>query len=337
MKTSLLKGAALLSMFLATSAVAGTLDQVKKNGFLKCGTHTGLAGFALPDKNGVWQGFDVDYCRAIAAAVLNDPSKVQFVPLTTKDRFTALQSGEVDILVRNSTWTLSRDTTLGLNFAAINYYDGQGFMVHKKLGVQTAKALDGASICTEQGTTTELNLADFFRRNNIKYQIVSFVSSDETIKAYETGRCDAYTTDASALYGQRLLLANPDEHIVLPDIISKEPLGPVVRQGDDQWFDIAKWTHFALLNAEEFGVGKSNVGDMTKSENPEVRRLLGTEGDFGTSLGLTNDWVVRMVQQVGNYGEMFERNFGKGTALQMKRGANELWLKGGLQYAPPVR
>ncbi|MFZ4531640.1 MAG: amino acid ABC transporter substrate-binding protein [Alsobacter sp.] len=321
----------------AGAASAQTLDKVKQKGFLQCGSNTGLAGFGVPDEKGVWTGLDVDVCRAIAAAIFNDATKVKYVPLSSKDRFTALQSGEVDVLVRNSTWTLSRDTSLGLNFTGVNYYDGQGFMVRKKLNVNSALELNGASVCTQQGTTTELNLADFFRANKMKYEVVAFASSDETIKAYDAGRCDAFTTDASGLYAERLKLANANDHVVLPEIISKEPLGPAVRHGDDQWMDIVKWVHFGMLNAEELGVSKANLDQMLKSENPEVKRLLGTEGKFGEALGLPNDWVVRIVRLVGNYGESFDRNVGEGSPLKIKRGLNALWNKGGLQYAPPVR
>ena len=321
----------------AGAASAQTLDKVKQKGFLQCGSNTGLAGFGVPDEKGVWTGLDVDVCRAIAAAIFNDATKVKYVPLSSKDRFTALQSGEVDVLVRNSTWTLSRDTSLGLNFTGINYFDGQGFMVRKKLNVNSALELNGASVCTQQGTTTELNLADFFRANKMKYEVVAFASSDETIKAYDAGRCDAFTTDASGLYAERLKLTNPNDHVVLPEIISKEPLGPAVRHGDDQWFDIVKWVLYGMVNAEELGVTKANVDQMLKSENPEVKRLLGTEGKFGESLGLSNDWIVRIVRLVGNYGESFERNVGEGSPLKIKRGLNALWNKGGLQYAPPVR
>ena len=310
---------------------------MKQKGFLQCGSNTGLAGFGVPDDKGVWTGFDVDVCRAIAAAVFNDPTKVKFVPLSSKDRFTALQSGEVDVLVRNSTWTMSRDTALGLNFTGVNYYDGQGFMVRKKLNVASALELNGASVCTQQGTTTELNLADFFRANKMKYEVVAFATSDETTKAYEAGRCDAYTTDASGLYSERLKLSNPNDHIVLPEIISKEPLGPSVRRGDDQWLGIVKWVLFGMINAEELGVTQANVDTMLKSDNPEIKRLLGSEGKFGEGMGLTNDWVYRIVKHVGNYGESFERNIGEGSPLKIKRGLNALWNKGGLQYAPPVR
>jgi general L-amino acid transport system substrate-binding protein len=321
----------------AGAASAQTLEKVKQKGFLQCGSNTGLAGFGVPDEKGVWTGLDVDVCRAIAAAIFNDATKVKYVPLSSKDRFTALQSGEVDVLVRNSTWTLSRDTSLGLNFTGVNYYDGQGFMVRKKLNVNSALELNGASVCTQQGTTTELNLADFFRANKMKYEVVAFASSDETIKAYDAGRCDAFTTDASGLYAERLKLANPNDHVVLPEIISKEPLGPAVRHGDDQWMDVVKWVHFGMLNAEELGVTKANLDQQMKSENPEVKRLLGTEGKFGEALGLPNDWVVRIVRHVGNYGESFERNVGESSPLKIKRGINALWNKGGLQYAPPVR
>ncbi len=321
----------------ASAQGTGTLAAVKQRGQLNCGSNTGLAGFGVPDAQGNWTGLDVDVCRAIAAAIFDDPSKIKFVPLSAKDRFTALQSGEVDVLVRNSTWTMSRDTSLGLNFTGVNYYDGQGFMVRKKLGISSALELNGASVCTQQGTTTELNLADFFRANKLKYEVVAFASADETVKAYESGRCDAFTTDASGLYAERLKLSQPDEHIVLPEIISKEPLGPSVRHGDDQWLDVVKWVHFAQLNAEELGVTKANVNDMLKSENPEIKRLLGVEGNFGETIGLTKDWVVRIVKHVGNYGESFERNVGESSRLKIKRGQNALWTKGGLQYAPPIR
>ena len=322
----------------ATGASAqATLAQVKQRGILNCGSNTGLAGFGVPDAQGNWKGLDVDLCRAISATIFNDPNKVKFIPLSAKDRFTALQSGEIDVLVRNSTWTMSRDTSLGILFTGVNYYDGQGFMVRKKLGVTSALQLNGASVCTQQGTTTELNLADYFRANNLKYEVVAFASSDETIKAYDAGRCDAFTTDASGLYAERLKLTNPDEHLVLPEIISKEPLGPSVRNNDPQWLNLVKWTHFAMLNAEELGVTQANVEQQLKSDNPEIKRLLGTEGKFGEQVGLTADWVVRIVKHVGNYGESFERNVGQGSLLKIARGQNALWTKGGLQYAPPVR
>jgi len=322
----------------ATGASAqATLQSVKQKGFIQCGANPGLTGFAVPDAQGNWTGLDVDFCRAIAAAIFNDPTKVRFIPLSAKDRFTALQSGEVDVLARNSTATMSRDTQLGLDFPAINYYDGQGFLVRKKLGVSSAKELNGASVCTQQGTTTELNLADYFRSNNMKYEVVAFATADETFKAYDAGRCDAFTTDASGLYSERLKASTPDDHIVLPEIISKEPLGPAVRHGDNQWADIVRWVHNAMLNAEELGVTKANVDQMMKSDNPEVKRLLGTEGKFGEAIGLTNDWAYRVVKHVGNYGESFERNVGEGSPLKIKRGQNALWTKGGLQYGIPVR
>lgn len=337
MKFRFAAAAALAVAFAPAAVTAGTLDTVKQRGQLLCGSNTGLAGFGLPNEKGEWVGLDVDFCRAIAAAIFNDPTKVKFIPLSAKDRFTALQSGEVDVLARNGTATLSRDTTLGLNWGAPNYYDGQGFMVRKKLNVTSAKELNGASVCVQQGTTTELNLADFFRANNMKYEGVVFATSEETTKAYDSGRCDAFTTDASGLYSERIKLANPDDHVVLPEIISKEPLAPAVRHGDDQWFDIIRWTHYAMLTAEELGVTKANVDEMAKSTNPEIKRLLGTEGKFGESLGLTNDWAVRIVKLVGNYGESFERNVGEGSPLKIKRGLNAQWTKGGLQYAWPIR
>ena len=321
----------------ASAASAQKLEEVKKRGILNCGSNTGLAGFGIPDAQGNWTGLDVDVCRAIAAAIFNDPAKVKFVPLTAKDRFTALQSGDVDVLVRNTTWTSSRDTQLGLNFTGVNYYDGQGFIVRKSLKVNSALELAGAAVCVQQGTTTELNLADYFRANKMQIKTVTFATLDEAVKAYDSSRCDAYTTDASGLYAARLKLAAPDDHIVLPEIISKEPLGPAVRHGDDQWFDVVRWTLYAMINAEELGVSKANVEEQKKSDNPDVKRLLGTEGSYGEQLGLTNDWAYRIVRHVGNYGESFERNVGMGSPLKISRGLNALWTKGGLQYAPPVR
>jgi general L-amino acid transport system substrate-binding protein len=317
-------------------AEAGTLDQVKARGSLICGSNIGLAGFALPDDQGVWKGLDVDECRAIAAAIFDDPTKVKFLPINAKDRPTILASGEIDVLIRNTTWTLSRETG-GMFFTGVNYYDGQGFMVRKKLGVDSALKLDGASVCIQQGTSTELNLADFFRANKMKFEPVSFATDEETVKAYDSGRCDAYTTDASGLYAERLKLAVPDDHMVLPEIVSKEPLGPSVRKDDVQWFQIVQWVHYALITAEEDGVTKANVDEKLKSENPEIRRLLGLEGDFGKGLGLTNDWAYRIIKAVGNYGESFDRNVGDGSPIKIRRGLNALWTKGGLQYAPPIR
>ncbi|MFM9975087.1 MAG: amino acid ABC transporter substrate-binding protein [Beijerinckiaceae bacterium] len=325
----------------ATAALAqtktATLDAVKARGILNCGSGTGLAGFGIPDAQGNWTGLDVDMCRAIAAAVFNDPAKVKFVSLSAKDRFTALQSGEIDVLSRNTTWTSSRDTALGLNFAGVNYYDGQGFIVRKTAKIASALELNGASVCVQQGTTTELNLADYFRANKLQLKAVTFATNDETVKAYEGGRCDAFTTDASGLYSERLRMAKSDDHMVLPEIISKEPLGPVVRHADDQWLDVVKWTHFAMITAEELGVTKANVDEMLKSTNPDVKRLLGTEGKHGEALGLSNDWAYRIIKHIGNYGETFEKNVGAGSLLKISRGQNNLWTKGGLQYAPPIR
>ena len=319
------------------AAWAQTLNAIKDRGQLICGANGTLAGFGLPDPQGNWTGFDVDFCRAIAAAIFNDPSKIKFVPLTAKDQFTALQSGEVDVLSRNTTWTLSRDTSLGLDFAAVTYYDGQGFMVRKSLKVTSALELNDAAVCVQQGTTTELNLADYFRANHMGLKTVTFATGDEALKAYETGRCDTYTTDSSGLYGERLKLAEPAEHLVLPEIISKEPLSPAVRHGDNQWTDIVRWTHFAMVDAEELGVSKANVDEKMKSDDPETRRMLGAEGQYGEALGLTNDWVYRIIKHVGNYGEVFERNVGQGSPLKIVRGLNALWTKGGLQYGPPFR
>jgi general L-amino acid transport system substrate-binding protein len=321
----------------ASGAGAQTLNTVKQRGVLSCGVSQGLPGFSNPDDRGNWTGLDVDLCRAIAAAIFNDPTKVRFLPLSAKDRFTALQSGEIDVLSRNSTWTLSRDAALGLNFAGVNYYDGQGFMVRKALKVNSALELNGASVCTQTGTTTELNLADYFRANKMRYELIAFATVDEVVKAYDTGRCDVFTSDVSQLYSEKLKLTNPNDHVILPEVISKEPLGPVVRHGDDQWFDIVKWTHFAMLNAEELGVSQKNLEEALKSDKPDVRRLLGVEGNMGEQLGLTKDWVVRIVKHVGNYGESFERNVGSGSKLGIARGLNNLWTKGGIQYAPPVR
>jgi general L-amino acid transport system substrate-binding protein len=322
----------------ATAASAATLDDVKAKGFLQCGVNgAGLQGFAAPDDKGEWSGFDIDICRAVAAAVFGDGTKVKFTPLNAKERFTALQSKEVDLLARNSTWTMSRDTQLGIQFVGVNYYDGQGFMAKKSLGVSSAKELNGASICVQSGTTTELNLADWFKANGLEFNPVVFEKQDEADAAYDSGRCDAYTTDASGLYSIRLKLQNPDDHVVLPEIISKEPLGPAVRQGDDQWAMIAKWALNAMINAEELGVTQANVEEMKSSENPEIKRLLGVDGDFGASIGLSPDWAANVIKAVGNYGESFDRNVGQGSPLKIARGLNELWSKGGIQYAPPVR
>jgi general L-amino acid transport system substrate-binding protein len=323
-----------------TAAKSKTLDAVLKRGVLSCGVNTGLAGFSMPS-NGKWAGLDVDLCRAMSAAIFNDPNKIKFIPLTAKDRFTALQTGEIDVLSRNGTWTMTREVDLGLMWAGVNYYDGQGFMVRKGL-VTSALELSQASICVQQGTTTERNLADYFRSKNMKYEPVTFASLNEAIDAYKGGRCDAYTTDASGLYAVRLRLPDAAKHVVLPQIISKEPLGPAVRQGDDIWLNLVKWTHYAMINAEELGVKQANVDAMLKSKDPSIRRLLGAEGDFGKGLGLGKDWAYRIVKHVGNYGESFERNVGMSSPLKIDRGLNGLWndpddKKRGLMYAPPIR
>lgn len=319
------------------AAGAATLDDIKARGALTCGVSQGLPGFSNPDDKGNWTGLDVDFCRAIAAAIFNDASKVKYSPLSAKDRFTALQSGAIDVLSRNTTWTMSRDTTLGFNFAGVMYYDGQGFLVRKSLNLKSVTELNGASICVQTGTTNELNVGDYFRTNNLKYELIAFATIDETVKAYDSGRCDAFTSDQSQLYAIRLKLTNASDHVVLPEVISKEPLGPLVRHGDDQWFDLVKWVYFALLDAEELGVNSKNVDQMANSPNPEIKRLLGTDGKFGEAIGLSNDWVARIVKQVGNYGEIFDRNLGPTTPLSIERGLNKLWNKGGVQYGMPVR
>lgn len=336
-RVSLVVTLALAAGLSAQAASAQTLKAVKDRGMLSCGVSQGLPGFSTPDDKGNWTGLDVDICRAIAAAVFNDASKIKFVPLSAKDRFTALQSGEIDVLSRNTTWTLSRDTSLGANFTGVTYYDGQGFMVKKALKVNSALELNSASVCVQQGTTTEQNLADYFKGNNMKYEVIAFGTNDEAVKAYESGRCDVFTTDVSGLYADRLKLANVADHVVLPEVISKEPLGPMVRHGDDQWFDIVKWTLYAMVTAEELGMTQKNVDEMAKSDKPEVKRAVGTDGNLGEQLGLTKDWLVRIVKAVGNYGESFERNVGAGSKLGIARGLNQLWSKGGIQYAPPIR
>jgi len=308
-RASLVLTLALAAAFSTEAATAQTLKTVKDRGMLSCGVSQGLPGFSTPDDKGNWTGLDVDICRAIAAAIFNDATKVKFAPLSAKDRFTALQSGEIDVLSRNTTWTLSRDTSLGANFTGVTYY----------------------------GTTTEQNLADYFKGNNMKYEVIAFSTADETVKAYESGRCDVFTSDVSQLYAERLKLANPADHAVLPEVISKEPLGPMVRHGDDQWFDVVKWTLFAMVDAEELGVTQKNVDEMAKSDKPELKRAFGTDGNLGEQLGLTKDWVSRIVKAVGNYGESFDRNVGAGSKLGIARGLNQLWNKGGIQYAPPIR
>ncbi|PAV47826.1 amino acid ABC transporter substrate-binding protein [Pseudomonas sp. HAR-UPW-AIA-41] len=331
--------AAALTLGSATQVQAGaTLDAVKKKGFVQCGISDGLPGFSYADAKGKYVGLDVDVCRAVAAAVFGDAEKVKYSPLTAKERFTALQSGEVDILSRNTTWTSSRDAAMGLNFTGVTYYDGQGFLVNKKLGVASARELDGATVCIQAGTTTELNLADYFRAHNLKFTPITYDTSDESAKSLESGRCDVLTSDQSQLYAQRIKLAAPDDYVVLPEVISKEPLGPAVRQGDEEWFDVVRWTLYAQLNAEELGVSSANVGELAKStKNPDIARLLGVEGEYGKDLKLNKDWVVQIVKQVGNYGEIFDRNVGASSELKIERGLNALWNKGGLQYAPPVR
>ncbi|WP_417328053.1 amino acid ABC transporter substrate-binding protein [Halarcobacter sp.] len=321
----------------ASVSMADTLDDTKKKGYLSCGLNTGLPGFAAPDTDGVWKGIDVDFCKAVAAAVLGDAAKVKYAHLNAKERFTALQSGEIDVLSRNTTWTATRDTSLGLNFIGANYYDGQGFMVKKDLGVKSAKELDGAAFCIQAGTTTELNLTDYFKANNMAYTPITYDTTAQTIEGFKAGRCDVITSDASQLYALRTKLKDPNSAIVLPEIISKEPLGPVVRQGDDKWFNIAKWTHIAMLNAEELGITSKNVDEMLKSNNPNVKRLLGTSSNIGEQMGLDAKWAYNIIKQVGNYGEVFDRNVGKDSPLKIDRGLNKLWKDGGLQYGAPIR
>jgi general L-amino acid transport system substrate-binding protein len=338
MKNSVFISSLVATTVMAGAAFAGTLDDVKARGELICGSSTGLAGFGAPDASGNWAGFDVDLCRAVAAAVLGDATKVKFVATTGETRFTSLASGEVDLLVRNSTWTFSRDNDLKLDFVAVNYYDGQGFMVKKDLGVSSAKELDGATVCIQTGTTTELNLADFFKQNNINYSPVTVADDSEAQRQYEAGACDAFTTDASGLASTRAAMADPSAHVILPEIISKEPLGPVVRHGDNNWGDIVRWSYFAMLIAEEKGITKANVDEVMASTNDEeIKRLLGVEGDKGAMMGLSSDWAYNIIKSVGNYGEVFEANIGTSTPIGLARGLNALWTQGGLQYAPPLR
>lgn len=330
--TTIALGAALAIS--ATTVSADTLSDVKSKGYVQCGVSTGLGGFSSADSKGNWKGLDVDVCRAVAAAVLGDAGAVKYTPLTAKERFTALQSGEIDILSRNTTWTLTRDASLGLNFAGVNYYDGQGFMVTKSLGVKSALELDGAAVCIQAGTTTELNLADYFTENNMKYKSVTYDTSDATIKGFEAGRCDMLSSDQSQLYSLRIKLKNPGSAMVLPEVISKEPLGPVVAQGDDKWFNVVRWSHNAMLNAEELGLTSANVDKMMSSKNPAIGRMLAGQGE---KLGLHDSWSYNIIKQVGNYGEAFERNVGMGSPLKISRGLNAQWNKGGLMYAPPIR
>ena len=339
MKKIAILGAMTAAGLSAGVASAATLDDVKARGTLNCGVTTGLVGFAAPNANGEWEGFDVGVCRAVAAAVLGDPTAVEFVPTTGKTRFTALASGEIDMLARNTTWTFSRDVDLGFEFVGINYYDGQGFMVPKELGVSSAKELDGATVCIQTGTTTELNLADYFRKNNLSYEPVPIATNAEAQPLYLEGACDVYTTDASGLAATRAAFENPGDHVVLPEIISKEPLGPLVRHGDNEWGDIVRWTLNALIAAEEYGVTSANVADMASApgDSPEINRLLGTEGTLGEMLGLEADWAVKAISAGGNYGELFEKNIGENTPIGLARGLNAQWTEGGLLYAPPFR
>jgi general L-amino acid transport system substrate-binding protein len=312
-----------------------TLDAVRAKGYVQCGVNTGLAGFSQPDSKGVWRGIDVDLCRAVAAAVFGDAAKARYTPLTAQQRFTALQSGEVDVLSRNTTWTITRDTSLGLNFVGVNYYDGQGFMVPKKLKVTSAKQLKGATVCVQPGTTTELNLSDYFRSNKMSFKPVVIEKLEEVLNAYFAGRCDVFTTDHSGLIALRATRApRPDDHLILPEIISKEPLGPVVRHGDDRWFDVVKWSLFAMIEAEELGLSSKNIDDESKSVNPSIQRFTGATGDIGKMLGLDNRWALQIVKQVGNYAESYEANL---KPLGFERGLNRLWNQGGLMYVPPIR
>jgi general L-amino acid transport system substrate-binding protein len=327
----------ILAVQFASAANEQVLKAVKDRGVLNCGVSEGLYGFSARDNNGNWSGFDVDLCRAIAAAIFNDTSKVNYIPLDASRRFEALQSGSIDVLSRNTTWTMSREIELGLIFAATNYYDGQGFLVRRAMNKETALDLDGAKVCVQTGTTTELNLVDYFRTNKMNYEVIASTTLESAIKGYDSGQCNVLTADVSALFAIRLSLSKPDEHVILPDVISKEPLGPVVRQDDIQWFNIVKWVHFAMVNAEELAVTSKNIDETLKSENPDIRRLIGTEGNYGERMGLTKDWATRVVRLVGNYGEVYERTVGVGSALGIPRGINQLWSKGGILYAPPIR
>ena len=338
MKKSVFLGALTVASLTAGVVAAGTLDDVKARGKLNCGVSTGLVGFASPDANGKWEGYDVAVCRAVAAAVLGDNTAVEFVPLSSKTRFTALASGEVDMLARNTTWTFSRDVDLKLDFVGVNYYDGQGFMVPKSLGVTSAKDLDGATVCIQTGTTTELNLADFFRTNGISYEPVPVENNAEAQQQYLSGACDTLTTDASGLAATRAAFENPGDHIILPEIVSKEPLGPLVRHGDNQWGDVVRWTLNALISAEELGITSANIEELSKgTNNPEINRILGTEGNLGEMLGLDADWAKRAISSEGNFGEIFEANIGEKTPIGLARGLNAQWTEGGLIYSPPFR
>ena len=328
-----------LALSAATSdrAFAQTLKAVKERGTLICGVSPGVLGFSAPSQQGGWAGFDVDFCRAVAAAIFDDPGKVKYVPLSAGDRFRALQAGEIDILSRNSTWTMSREASLGLIFAAVTYYDGQGFLIRRARNVNSSLELGNSKVCAQTGTTTELNLADYFAANDMKYELVAAATADEAVRAYDSNRCDVLTTDASALHSERLKMSKPDDHVILSDMISKEPLGPAIRQDDPQWLNVVKWTHFAMVNAEELGVSQKTIDAALKTSKPEVRRLVGTDGNFGEQIGLTKDWVVRIIKHVGNYAESYDRNVGVKTPLGIPRGLNQNWLAGGILYAPPIR
>ncbi|MCE8053091.1 amino acid ABC transporter substrate-binding protein [Halomonas daqingensis] len=336
-KWLLATSAAVLALGTASLASANTLQNTIQRGAVQCGVSDGLPGFSAPDDQGEWQGLDVDVCRAVAAAVFGDADAVRYISLNAVERFTALQSGEVDVLSRNTTWTTTRDTTLGLNFTGVTFYDGIGFMINRDLGVSSALDLDGAAICVQSGTTTELNVADYFRANGMEFDPIVFDTSEQTVGGYEAGRCDVLTSDTSQLAALRIQLSDPDQSVILPEIISKEPLGPVVRQGDDQWFNIVKWSLFAMLNAEEMGITQENVDEMRNSDDPDIARLLGQDGNYGEGMGLDANWAYNIISQVGNYGESFERNVGMGSPLQIERGINALWTNGGIQYAPPIR
>ena len=336
MKKSLLL-TALGLVALTQSAYAGTLDDIKKRGEVRCGVTQALPGFSVADENGVWKGLDVDYCRAIATAIFDDPQKVAFRPTSSKERFTVLQSGEIDVLARVTTWTLSRDVDLGFDFIGVNYYDGQGFMVRKDLGITSIKELSGASICTNTGTSTEVNMADYFKSHGLEYKPVIFEKSEEVKTAYDNGRCDAYSSDVSGLYVQRGQLQDPAAHVILPEVISKEPLGPLVRQDDPNFKDLASWVHYCMVNAEEMGVTQANVAEKAGSDNPNIRRLLGVEANGGEKLGIGADFCQKIIAKVGNYGEAYDRNVGKDSPLNIERGLNKLWNDGGIMYAPPMR
>ena len=337
MKKTMMVAAFACASMATAPAFADTLDEVKAKGFVQCGVSQGLPGFSSADDAGAWTGLDVDVCRAVAAAIFGDPQAVKFTPLSSKERFTALSGGEIDVLSRNTTWTMTRDTQLGLTFTGVSYYDGQGFLVPASLGVSSALELDGARVCIETGTTTELNVTDYFRANGMSFEPIVFENASDVVAAYDAGNCDVYTTDRSGVAGQRLKLADPDAHVVLPEIISKEPLGPVVAEGDTRWFNIVKWTLMALINAEEMGVTSANLEEMKGSEDPGIKRLLGVEGNFGEELGLAPDWAAKAIAAVGNYGEIYERNVGPNTPLKLERGVNAQWKNGGILYAPPIR